>query len=210
MNFDAHPYHYPSGTSGRIHGPAGYKDYRDFRPWLDDEFLFRCVYCLKRQQWAPTDIWAVDHLVPQSEDSDRTHDYNNLVLSCQWCNGRKLAADVPDPGESPYGNCLAVDRMTGDVSPLNDEGAILIRILKLNHPKQVQTRQVHLRSLRIIAEADPDYWKYLMGFPKNLPDLSRKQKRLPNGNSRPEGIAESCYERKRRGVLPEILESSRN
>ena len=208
MNFDAHPYRYPSGTSDRLHRPAGYKDYQDFRPWLDDEFLFRCVYCLKRQQWAPTDIWAVDHLVPQSEDPDRTHDYTNLILSCQWCNSRKLAAEVPDPVEKPYGDRLEVDRTTGEVSPLNDDGKILIRILKLNHPKQVETRRDHLRSLRIIAKVDPDHWIHLMGFPSELPDLSRK--RPPEGNRRPEGIPESCHEIKQRGELPEILESSRN
>lgn len=208
MSFEAHPYRYPSEAGGRLHGPAGHTDYQNYRAWLDDEFLFRCAYCLKRQQWAPTDIWAIDHLVPQSEDPSRACDYDNLVLSCQWCNSRKLADQVPDPVESPYGNCLKVDRTTGEVAPLSGDGEILIRILKLNHPKQVQARRDILQNLGIIAKSDPDQWKHLMGFPSELPDLSRK--RPPDGNTRPEGIGKSCYERRRRGVLPEILESSRN
>ncbi len=204
----AYPYRYPVGTQDRLHGPAGYKVYRDYRPWLEDEFLFRCAYCLKRQQWAPTDVWAVDHLIPQADDPTLECDYDNLVLSCQWCNNQKLADQIPDPITTPYGNSLAVDRKTGVVHPLNDDGKILIRILKLNHPKQVQLRWDTLKTLEIIALAEPDHWKKLMGFPSELPNLS--QKRPPEGNTRPEGIDESCYERRKRAVLPEIFERARN
>lgn len=77
---NAHPYKYPSHARGRRHRPIGYKDYRDYRPWLEDEFMFRCVYCLKRQKWARTDVWSVEHLVPQVEEPPRANDYDNLVL----------------------------------------------------------------------------------------------------------------------------------
>ncbi len=40
---------YPEPRLERIHGPAGYSTYESFRPWLRDEFTFRCVYCLKRE-----------------------------------------------------------------------------------------------------------------------------------------------------------------
>ena len=125
---------YPTVTRCRRHGPAGYGKYRDYRPWLEDEFSFRCVYCLKRQQWAPTDIWSVDHLVPQSEDPALECEYGNLVLTCQWCNNKKLANSVPDPVTVAYGACLRVDYATGRVETLSDDGVILERVLKLNHP----------------------------------------------------------------------------
>jgi hypothetical protein len=41
-----------------------------------------------------------------------------------------------------------------------------------------------------------------LGYPANLPDLACL--RPPGGNSRPEGIAGSSFERKRRGELPDI------
>jgi hypothetical protein len=44
-------FNYPDPRSGRRHGPVGYASYRSYRPWLRDEFTFRCVYCLKREQW---------------------------------------------------------------------------------------------------------------------------------------------------------------
>ena len=39
---------YPRSRHIRRHGPHGYRDYRSYKPWLRDEFAFRCVYCLWR------------------------------------------------------------------------------------------------------------------------------------------------------------------
>lgn len=199
-----HPYRYPTQVKGRRHGPSGYKSYQDFRPWLEDEFQFRCVYCLKRQKWARTDIWSVDHLVPQSLAPDLECHYDNLILSCQWCNNRKLADSVPDPAAIAYGNCLRVDDDSGEVRALSEDGLILIRVLKLNHQDQIRTRLDTLRTLKILAIHAPNDWKRIMGFPEELPDLGRK--RPPGGNSRPNGIPESYFEQHQRDELPEVYE----
>ena len=200
----AHPYRYPTEIRGRRHGPAGYKDYHDFLPWLRDEFMFRCVYCLKRQKWARTDIWSVEHLVPQVQAPHRICDYTNLVLTCQWCNNRKLADSVPDPAAVAYGNCLRLDDASGEVRHLNDDGEILIRVLKLNNPSQILTRLDTLKYLSIMARYAPDEWKKMMGFPEDLPNLRRKSP--PDGNSRVEGLDECYYEQRLRGQLPEVYE----
>lgn len=204
MTLAPHPYRYPTEARSRRHGPAGYKRYRDYRPWLEDEFLFRCVYCLKRQKWARTDVWAVDHLIPQAEAPNLECFYDNLVLTCQWCNNRKLADSVPDPVAVAYGNCLRVDDFSGEVRFLNEDGEILIRVLKLNYPAHIRTRLDTLSRLRIMARCAPEEWKRVMGFPEDLPNLRRKSP--PNGNSRPEGLAESWYERRLRHELPEVYE----
>jgi hypothetical protein len=204
MTLTAHPFRYPTETRDRRHGPAGYKDYRDYRPWLEDEFLFRCSYCLKRQKWARTDIWSVDHLVPQTDAPDRECDYENLVLTCQWCNSRKLADSVPDPVAVAYGKCLQVDDASGEVRSLNEDGEILIRVLKLNHLGQVRTRRERIRTLMIMARHAPDEWKRQMGFPEELPNLRRKSP--PGGNSRPKGLDECYYELQRTDRLPEVYE----
>ena len=204
MTQSAHPYRYPTEVRARRHGPVGYKDYRDYRPWLEDEFLFRCVYCLKRQKWARTDIWSVDHLVPQAEAPELECHYGNLVLTCQWCNNRKLADAVPDPVAVAYGNCLRVEDATAEVRPLNEDGEILIRVLKLNHPAHLRTRADRLKTLEIMARCEPEEWKKMMGFPEELPNLRRRTP--PGGNTRPEGINECWYERKQRAELPEVYE----
>jgi len=42
---------YPPAPLVRIHGPQGYARYELYRAWLRDEFAFRYVYCLSREQW---------------------------------------------------------------------------------------------------------------------------------------------------------------
>ena len=42
---------YPVERHVRRHGPLGYSDYQSFKPWLRDEFRFRCCYCLWRETW---------------------------------------------------------------------------------------------------------------------------------------------------------------
>ena len=44
-------FRYPAVPHARRHGPRGYADAESYRPWLRDEFTFRCVYCLFREQW---------------------------------------------------------------------------------------------------------------------------------------------------------------
>src|SRR4051812_13664188 len=46
-----HPFEYPAGVHVRRHGPSGWTEYQRYRSWLRDEFCFRCVYCLLREQW---------------------------------------------------------------------------------------------------------------------------------------------------------------
>ncbi len=40
------PFSYPAGAHVRRHGPQGYAEYANYRPWLRDEFTFRCAYWL--------------------------------------------------------------------------------------------------------------------------------------------------------------------
>lgn len=204
VNRKLHPFRYPPAPHVRRHGPAGYKDYRDYRPWLEDEFAFRCVYCLKRQRWPPTDVWAVDHLVPQRDAPELECACDNLILTCQWCNNRKLADRVPDPVAVTYGNCLQVDDDSAEVRAMNDDGEVLMRVLKLNHPSVVSMRREKMCDLKVMARCSPEDWKRLMGFPDALPDLRLKPP--PGGNTRYSGIAASWYEQKRSGHLPEVYE----
>ena len=204
MKPTAHPFRYPTEARGRVHGPAGYKDYVSYRPWLEDEFLFRCVYCLKRQKWARTDIWSVEHLVPQSEAPELACNYDNLVLACQRCNSRKLDDTLPDPAALAYGKCLQVDDASAEVRPLNDDGRLLIRALRLNDLDQVRYRRDIMRDLEIMARCAPEVWRDKMGFPEELPNLHRRIP--PGGNTRPAGVEQSCHARKARGELPDVYE----
>jgi hypothetical protein len=91
-------FNYPESQKERVHGPAGYVSYESFRPWLRDEFTFRCVYCLKRESWGQvTGEFELDHFEPQSLAPLLTFDYLNLVYACRRCNSVKLDQQVADP-----------------------------------------------------------------------------------------------------------------
>ncbi len=194
------PYEYPAEPHQRRHGPAGYAHYREFRPWLEDEFSFRCVYCLKRMAWSSTDIWAIDHLISQDDAPELECEYDNLVFACQFCNGRKGPNRVPDPCQVAYGRCLRVES-SGTITPLNKPGHRLVSVLRLNHPLLVQDRLKILRLLPLLAQYDTAQFERWMGFPTNLPDLRRRK--APQ-NRRPAGIADCWFAKRERKEIPAV------
>jgi hypothetical protein len=194
------PYAYSSEPHNRRHAPSGYADYHSYQPWLKDEFSFRCVYCLKRVVWAPTDIWTVDHLISQRDALHLECEYTNLVFACQFCNGQKGTKRVPDPCKVAYGACLRTE-LDGTITPLNASGRRLIKVLGLNHPWQIAERLKQIHLLAALAIHNRVLYEQLMGFPTDLPDLGTLN---PPQNHRPEGIPESHFARRQRGELPAI------
>src|SRR4051812_9790541 len=102
---------YPSGPHRRRHGPQGYTDYKNYKPWLRDEFKFRCVYCLEREVWYPDgeDSFSADHVVPQSKDANRVTDYTNLIYACTRCNSYRRQIRTLDPTKVALGKHLRVE-----------------------------------------------------------------------------------------------------
>jgi hypothetical protein len=186
----------------RRHGPRGYSEYRRYRPWLRDEFDFRCVYCLARERWHKGEYgFQVDHVIPQTEAPSRALDYDNLVYACQTCNEMKAdAKGIPNPSEVAYGECLEV-RDDGTIRALGTDGEFLIRVLRLDNAENTAFRRLMLDVISLARTKDPGLYSQLLGFPEDLPDLARK--RPPGGNSRPKGITKSWRSRRVRNELPE-------
>jgi hypothetical protein len=197
-------YEYPSVPHERIHGPAGYPSYGKYKPWLRDEFSFRCVYCLARETWlAGHDYFGVDHVLPKSAHPDLECEYGNLVYCCNRCNSAKRMDSVLDPCRVAFSAHVRVED-DGQVSWLTTEGQKLVQKLKLNNRAHVRFRRGLIACVRRAMEK-PDgsglrAVRDLMGYPDDLPDLSALE--TPN-NAKPEGIANSHLERKKRGELPE-------
>jgi hypothetical protein len=87
----------------------------------------------------------------------------------------------------------------GSLQATSPEARRLIDLLRLDRPRLREFRAMWLRIIRLVA-ADPVLHGQLMGFPQDLPDLSRLCP--PGGNTRPEGIAASYFSRRQRGELP--------
>jgi hypothetical protein len=151
--------------------------------------------------WAPSDIWAIDHLISPHDAPHLECDYDNLVFACQFCNAQKGPNRVPDPCQVAYGDCLRVE-CDGAVTPLNRFGRRLEKVLRLNHERHIQERLKIIRLLSVLAVYDRAEFERWMGFPLELPNLETKKP--PNNNRRPQGIAESYYARRQRSELPTV------
>ena len=183
---------YPSHARQRRHGPKGYVDYQSFKPWLRDEFTFRCVYCLCREPWFPDGdgSFSVDHLVPQSVAPERACDYENLVYACRQCNSVKRATTgVPDPCADPYGLHLEV-LADGTVQGLTPQGKLLIRFCRLDRPRLNEFRHGILELFRDLqnhnGQEAAELRRRFFGLPPNLPTL--RNLKPPGGNDRFEGV----------------------
>jgi HNH endonuclease len=202
------PFDYPSPKQRYRHLPRGYRNYQEFKPWLRDEFQFRCAYCLVRETWyfrRGEVEFQVDHIHPKSRHPEIISEYENLIYCCKFCNWYKGdQVGLPSPIQVANSDFLRV-RPDGVIIGVKDRGNHLIEALLLNEEELVDKRREMIeqydRLSKSRAPRDKAKLRQRFGFPKSLPDLSRL--RPPGGNLRPEGIAESFQARLQRGTLEE-------
>src|SRR5262249_16817807 len=137
------PFQYPPAPHARRHGPRGYLDYSRFRPWLRDEFSFRCVYCLLREQWGLVrGTFTIHHFVTVAIDPNRQTEYDNLLYACVTCNVSKGARVLPDPLAVLTSPVVRV-RLDGTIhADANSEAARLIELLGLDAPDHTKFRKL--------------------------------------------------------------------
>lgn len=94
-----------------------YSHYRKYKPLLKQDFHSRCGYCDDGDIYAGGwRVFHVDHFVPKKHlKTIRPTDYTNLVYSCPYCNGKKLA-DWPTKQEHVHN-----DGIIGYIDPCQDE-----------------------------------------------------------------------------------------
>jgi hypothetical protein len=187
----------------RKHGPVGYQDYQHYKPWLRDEFTFRCVYCLERELWYPDRhaSFSADHVEPQKDAPLRVCEYTNLVYCCTRCNSYKRRVRLIDPTTVGFGMHLRVDEKTGVIHAVqadgkpSREGELIIRLLHLNEDPALSVRRYAINLLALKQEL-PDNEKVhrlflqWFGYPDDLPDL--RDNRPPDGNLC-EGSENLCF-----------------
>lgn len=199
-----HPYDFPPGVHVRRHGPSGWTDYRKYRPWLRDEFYYRCVFCLNRERWMDNRRgFQIDHFVPQKIRPDLQADYDNLLYLCVACNNLKSDSLLPDPSLLPLGECLHFhdDGSVTAVPPNQKDGERLIEILALDNPQLVEFRRIKIATILSHFFHDQNLYLHEMGYPTDLPDLSLES---PPNNSRSNGISQCSYIRRQSGGLPTV------
>lgn len=199
-NNDSVAFQYPPTSHVRRHGPRSYVDHSSFRPWLRDEFSFRCVYCLIREQWGRvTDEFDLDHFLPLALAPELAHDYDNLLYACHACNLRKGSRELPDPSRVLTAGSVRI-YPDGTMVGLTAEVERIVRVLCLNSPAWTRWRRTWIRIIELAEEHDSELFRQLLSYPDDLPDLTSC--RAPE-NSRPEGLDESAFARRDRGELSE-------
>ncbi len=194
------PFQYPDAPHVRLHGPSGYESYDSYRDWLRDEFHFRCVYCLNRENWnLQTGAWHIDHLLPKESYPDKVVEYDNLLYSCASCNLGKGNRELSDPC-----TCMLRESVSifddGRIEGRTTEAQRVIEVLGLNGSDYVEYRSNWIGIYSMLMRDDYSRFLRLMGYPLDLPDLRRKQ--CPE-NSRPEGLDKCCFVRRENGELPD-------
>lgn len=197
----------PVSVEARRHRPSGYVDDEHYKPWLRDEFTYRCLYCGCREVWFPDgdSSFSVEHVWPTSLAPPVLTDYDALVYACCQCNAVRGALRLPLDPRGGMRQHIEVSA-DGTIRGLTAAGEDFIRICRLDRPNLVAFRRLILDVLRLLGrKRDPEaaeLRRRWLGYPANLPDLSRL--RPPGGNSRPEGISQSAFARRQRGELPEV------
>ena len=193
------PFDYPSTTHVRRHGPAAYSDHASYRPWLRDEFSFRCVYRLLREQWGrAAGVFDIDHFMPVANRPELALDYDNLLYACTTCNIAKRDLEIPDPLTVLAGAHVSEN---GRLHASHVDAQALIEILGLDNDEAVEFRMTWIGIVALAANSNPELYRKLMCFPEDLPDLERLKP--PGGNTRPDGVNMCWYARRNRGELPE-------
>jgi hypothetical protein len=146
----------------------------------------------------------IDHCKPQTIRKDLKGEYTNLLYACPACNSQKSDTILFDPCKIALGECLQIHE-DGRIEAKNHshEGQALIDELALDDSLTVDRRRCMIGMLRTLAEFNWPMFVEWMRFPKNLPDLNHKDNKPPH-NDKPDGVAQSYFERKNRDELPEV------
>jgi hypothetical protein len=198
---------YPDVAHVRRHGPRGYVDDEHYKPWLRDEFSFRCVNCGCREVWFPDGdrSFSVEHVQPRNLASEGLTEYDTLVYACCQCNATRKALRLPLDPAGDLGRHLEV-LPDGTIRALTSSGEDLIRICRLDRPNLTAFRRLMIDTLTLLhRKRDPEaseLFRRYLGYPTNLPDLAALKP--PGGNFRPMGIEQSAFARSGRGELPNI------
>jgi hypothetical protein len=137
--------------------------------------------------------------VPQAAAPSKKLDYENLIYLCAQCNLIKRARRIPDPCAVSLQQCLLV-RNDGTIVGLNETGQRLIGDLRLDSPERVQYRSKMIRLFQLLKENSHGLMEWL-GYPKDLPDLRKKN--APS-NSRPGGVEDCFCALRERGALADF------
>ena len=74
----------------RRENPPPTSNYRAHRPFLRRDFLERCAYCERTEEYlGGEEAFEIEHFKPKSRFPELICAYHNLYYACRGCNGHK-------------------------------------------------------------------------------------------------------------------------
>jgi len=108
---------------------------------------------------------------------------------------------VPDPLRVLLSEAVVV-YSDGEIETTTKDAAKLIEIIGLNDPAYRDRRRLQIRVLLLADAYDSILYRFLLGFPDDLPNLARLN---PAANHWPKGTTKSYYEQQNLGILPDTI-----
>lgn len=150
------PFYYSKSKHRRTLNPPAYRNYRQYKPALREEFVKQCVYCRALDTVKGIESFGVDHYRPKSRFPNLLTEYLNLFYACNRCNSLKrnfwpspaqvtVGQFVPNPCEHVMFEHLRYKG--GSVAPTSKAGEWTTELLDLNDPSAVEFRDAFIKML---------------------------------------------------------------
>ena len=114
------------------------------------------------------------------------------------CNAVKGDQQVPDPLKVLLADDVVVYE-DGHIEGRSRDANRLIATMQLDRPAYIDRRRLIWRMLTTAQQYDLVLYRQLLGFPKDLPDLSRLR---PPSNTKPKDVEHSFHAQRKREGLP--------
>lgn len=127
-------------------------EYEAYRPYLRQDFEYRCAYCLRHEFFfGGGEAGEIDHHRPRHLFPGLTAQYGNLYWSCRRCNavkgGKWPSAEQIGRGLRFLDPCAEDHddhwrtRADGTLEPVTSIGQYTVRQMRLDRPTLTQFRQ---------------------------------------------------------------------
>lgn len=151
------PLKYPTKKVKRAQDPPVYASYSRYRPYIEKEFGYRCIYCCRSDQGQASSSFHIEHYRPKESFKELETDYNNLFYACGTCNRAKWTYWSDDPKERVLNPCddvmsthLQFDKAV--VKHTSALGKFLIELCHINENKSLKFRESELDILWTLTE----------------------------------------------------------
>ena len=121
-----------------------------------------------------------------------------MLYACVACNLTRGNQLIPNPLEHLLASTADV-RSNGQLVARTPPAQEIVEALHLNDPEYVRRRGQMIALLGELEKRRPDLYAVWLGYPDDLPDLTRL--RPPGGNPQLIGIEQSHHARRNRGEL---------